>query len=65
VGITRALIWKKDKPQILQQILENAGVKDVNKRPPAWVTSLFENDAAIIAGNFDGITADVGVTSSR
>jgi len=52
VGITRALIWKKDKPQILLQILKNAGVKDFNKIPPDWVLNLFQNDAKIIAGDF-------------
>lgn len=55
VGITRALIWKKDKPQILQQILENAGVKDINKKPPDWVINLFQSDTDIIAGNFEPI----------
>ena len=55
VGITRALIWKKDKPQILQQILENVGVKDINRKPPDWVLKLFQSDADIIAGNFESI----------
>lgn len=55
VGITRALFWKKDKPQLLQQILENAGVKELNKTPPVWVLNLFQNDADIIAGNFESI----------
>ncbi len=50
VGITRALIWKRDKPQILRQILENVGVKDIHKTPPEWVITLFQNDADIIAG---------------
>lgn len=52
VGITRALIWKKDKLQILQEILQSAGVKDLNKRPPEWVLNLFQNDAHIISGSF-------------
>ena len=51
VGVTRALIWKKDKPQILRQILENIGVKNLNKNPPEWVLSLFENDSNIITNN--------------
>lgn len=51
VGITRALIWKKDKPQLLRQILESAGVKDLNKQPPEWVLNLFQTDTDIIAGN--------------
>lgn len=48
VGITRALIWKKDKPQILREILQNAGVKNLEKTPPEWVTNLFESDSNII-----------------
>jgi acyl-CoA thioesterase FadM len=55
VGITRALIWKKDKPQILKQILENIGVKDINRKPPDWVLNLFQSDTDIIAGNFDSM----------
>lgn len=55
VGITRALIWKKDKPQILQQLLENAGVKDTNRKPAGWILNLFQSDTEIIAGNFETI----------
>lgn len=53
IGITRALIWKKDKPQILQQILENAGVKNIYKKAPDWVLNLFKTDADIIAGSVE------------
>jgi acyl-CoA thioesterase FadM len=55
VGITRALIWKRDKPQLLQQILKNAGVKELNKNPPDWILELFQNDTDIIAGNFESL----------
>lgn len=55
VGITRALIWKKDRPQILQQILENADVKDINRKPPDWILNLFQSDTDIIAGKFESI----------
>jgi acyl-CoA thioesterase FadM len=55
VGITRALIWKKDKPQILQEILKNAGVKDLNRKPPDWVLKLFQSDSDIIADNIESI----------
>lgn len=48
VGITRALIWKKDKPQVLRQILENIPVKNLDNKPPDWVVHLFQNDIDII-----------------
>ena len=47
--------WKKDKHQILQQIPENAGVKDQYKNPPDWILNLFKNYTDIIAGNFEFI----------
>ncbi len=52
VGITRALIWKKDKPQILRQILQNIAVKNLDKKPPEWVTDLFNTDINIIQDKF-------------
>jgi acyl-CoA thioesterase FadM len=52
VGITRALIWKKDKPQILRQILQNIAVKNLDKNPPEWITDLFHTDTNIIQGKF-------------
>ncbi len=52
VGITRALWWKKDKPQILSTVLENIGVKNLNKKPPQWILDIFENDTKIIANGF-------------
>jgi acyl-CoA thioesterase FadM len=48
VGITRALIWKKDKPQILREILQSIEVKNLDKKPPEWVTDLFHTDTNII-----------------
>ena len=51
VGVTRALIWKKDKPQILRQILTNMHVKNLDKKPPDWVLNLFQNDIDIIQNN--------------
>jgi acyl-CoA thioesterase FadM len=53
VGVTRALIWRKDKPQIWLEILKNIGVKDLNKKAPDWVLSLFQNDKEIIAMTSD------------
>ena len=55
IGITRALIWKKDKPQILLEILKNAGVKTLYKKPPDWVLNLFQTDTDIIAGNVESV----------
>ncbi len=51
IGITRALVWKKDKPQILMEIMKNIGVRDLNKKTPDWVLSLFQNDKEIIENN--------------
>lgn len=50
IGITRALIWRKDKPQVLRDILSNAGVDSIVKTPPEWVLNLFKDDAAILTG---------------
>jgi len=52
VGITRALVWKKDKPQILRQILQNIAVKNLDKKPPEWITDLFHTDTNIIQDKF-------------
>lgn len=48
IGITRALIWKKDKPQILKESLKNMGLPNLEKTPPDWVIDLFHNDKNII-----------------
>lgn len=53
VGVTRALIWRKDKPQVLREILQKAGVEELNHPPPDWVMQLFLNDGDIISGNMD------------
>ena len=55
VGITRSLVWRKDKPQFLQQILTNVGVQNLHQPPAAWIVSLFQHDADIIAGNFGAV----------
>ena len=52
IGITRALIWKRDKPQILREILQNIGVKNLDKEPPQWIANLFDTDADIIQNKF-------------
>jgi acyl-CoA thioesterase FadM len=51
IGITRALIWRKDKPQILMEILRNIGVTNLEKNPPEWVLKIFQNDKEIIAND--------------
>ena len=51
IGITRALIWRKDKPQILTEILKNIGVRNLDKKPPEWVLTIFQNDKGIIAND--------------
>lgn len=50
IGITKALIWRKDKPQILLEILKNAGIDNIVNPPPDWVLQLFNNDSEIITG---------------
>ncbi|MBX3241327.1 MAG: acyl-CoA thioesterase [Chitinophagaceae bacterium] len=51
IGVTRALIWRKDKPQILMEILKNIGVTNLKKNPPEWVLTIFQNDKEIIAND--------------
>jgi len=51
IGITRALIWRKDKPQLMLETMRNIGVKDLNKKAPDWVLGLFQNDKEIIAND--------------
>ncbi len=48
IGVTRALIWKKDVPHILADIIKEAGGPSVAEPPPAWVMKLFEDDKTII-----------------
>jgi acyl-CoA thioesterase FadM len=51
IGVTKALIWKKDQPQILLDILKKAGVENIENPPPEWVLDLFNKDHDIITGN--------------
>ncbi len=48
ICISRSLIWKKDKPQILSEILVNIGVKNLEKQPPEWIKAIFSNDIQVI-----------------
>jgi acyl-CoA thioesterase FadM len=49
VGFTRALVWRKDKPQVGLEILKNIGVANLERKPPDWVVNLFESDKEVIA----------------
>jgi hypothetical protein len=47
IGITRALIWKRDVPSALKDIMEEVGATEVIS-PPAWVLDIFKEDKEII-----------------
>jgi hypothetical protein len=46
-GITRSLIWKKDVPTALTDLLKDVGATEI-KKPPLWVAKLFDEDKEII-----------------
>lgn len=50
VGITRALIWKRDVPSVLAEVLREAGATTLTMEPPSWVSALFTHDREIIDG---------------
>ena len=52
IGITRALIWKRDKPQILREILQNIAGKKSRQGTPEWIVNLFDTDTNIIQNKF-------------
>jgi acyl-CoA thioesterase FadM len=47
IGITRSLIWKRDIPTVLSDILVEVGALE-KENPPQWVLDLFESDKNII-----------------
>lgn len=47
VGITRALVWKRDVPSVLGDIMKEIGGVEKSD-PPAWVLDLFKKDKEII-----------------
>ncbi|MCM4168438.1 hypothetical protein KCTC52924_02010 [Arenibacter antarcticus] len=47
IGITRALIWKKDIPTALSDIMNEVGATEI-KDPPLWVSNIFKKDKEII-----------------
>jgi acyl-CoA thioesterase FadM len=48
ICVSRSLVWKKDKSLILNEILKNAGIQELERNPPNWVMSIFENDNTIL-----------------
>lgn len=47
IGFTRSLIWKKDVPGVLEEIIREAGINR-QLRPADWILRLFEQDKEII-----------------
>ncbi len=56
IGITRSLIWKRDVPHLLADIIKEAGGPGGINPPPSWVQKLFEDDKIIIE---NGLQPDV------
>ena len=48
VGITRALIWKRDVPSVLADVLRDSGATIAAMAPPEWVFELFVRDKEIL-----------------
>lgn len=48
VGVTRALIWKRDVPSVLADVLRDSGATLQMMVPPDWVAELFANDRQIL-----------------
>lgn len=65
IGITRALIWKRDVPTALPELLTFVGITEPRPAPP-WVLALFANDRDILdhgkGGGADAGTEDRGYT---
>ncbi|MFD1316629.1 acyl-CoA thioesterase [Namhaeicola litoreus] len=47
IGITRALIWKRDIPTALQDIMKEVGATEIIA-PPSWVVDIFTEDKEIV-----------------
>jgi acyl-CoA thioesterase FadM len=54
LGITRALIWKRDVPMALAELLQEMGATGP-MHPPEWVTALFMSDKALLEANTPGV----------
>lgn len=48
IGITRALIWKRDKPTAMTELLHEVGAT-APMPPPVWATTLFDADKELLA----------------
>ncbi|WP_026933308.1 acyl-CoA thioesterase [Christiangramia echinicola] len=48
IGVTRALIWKKDVPHVLADIIKEAGGPSIAQTPSEWVLKMFRDDKNII-----------------
>ena len=55
VGVTRSLIWKRDIPHALEDIMRDAIGEFYTKTPPEWVNGLFADDRQIITRLSDEI----------
>ncbi|WP_010232403.1 thioesterase family protein [Gillisia marina] len=47
VGVVRALVWKRDIPSILSEIMNEIGAP-LSRTPPMWVSDMFKDDKEII-----------------
>lgn len=59
VGVVRALIWKKDIPSALSDIMNEIGAP-LSRKPPEWVSEMFKDDKEIIKrSQLDYISQDI------
>lgn len=59
VGVVRALIWKKDIPSVLSDIMNEIGAP-LSRKPPEWVSEMFKDDKEIIKrSQLDYISQDI------
>jgi acyl-CoA thioesterase FadM len=56
LGITRALIWRRNVPTATKELLEAVGATG-DMPPPAWVAALFENDRELLERQRDQVMA--------
>ncbi len=48
ICISKSLVWKKDKPQVLSEILKNIGINEAEQKPPLWFMASFMEDNLIL-----------------
>ncbi len=48
ICISRSLVWHKDKPQNIGDLLAKIGIIESIRIPPDWVLGIFENDSRIL-----------------